>query len=105
MFPFNGAVTEIIKQRYSCRAYDKTPIAPEQASQLTAFAEAIRSGPLGTPLRFELALAVAHDPKALRGLGTYGLIKDPAGFTVGAMGRGGKNLEDLGYGTEACRFS
>lgn len=100
MFRFDRPVAEIIEQRYSCRAYNKAPIAAVQANQLAAFAGAIESGPLGAPLRFELALAAAHDPKALRGLGTYGLIKDPAGFIIGAVGRGEKNLEDLGYGME-----
>jgi len=34
VLPFNQPVTEIIRQRYSCRAYTKAPIAPEQAEQL-----------------------------------------------------------------------
>ena len=101
MLPFNNPVTEIIRQRYSCRAYSKTPIAPEQAWQLEAFAESITNGPLGTSLRFELVAATEHDRNALRGLGTYGLIKDPVGFIIGAAGEGGKNLEDFGYGMEA----
>ena len=101
MLPFNNPVTEIIRQRYSCRGYSKTPIAPEQAWQLEAFAESITNGPLGTSLRFELVAATEHDRNALRGLGTYGLIKDPVGFIIGAAGEGGKNLEDFGYGMEA----
>lgn len=84
MSVFNNPVSEVISQRYSCRAYDKKPIAGEEAQQLAAFIKTIKAGPLGTPLRFELALALAHDPNALRGLGTYGLIKDPAGFVIGA---------------------
>ena len=98
---FNRPVIEIIRQRYSCRAYDKTPIAAEQARQLAAFAEAIVSGPLGAPLRFRLAVAQEQDPKALRGLGTYGLIRNPAGFIIGAADQGEKRLEDFGYGMEA----
>ena len=101
MSVFNNPVSEVISQRYSCRAYDKKPIAGEEAQQLAAFIKTIKAGPLGTPLRFELALALAHDPNALRGLGTYGLIKDPAGFVIGAVGGGEKRLEDFGYGLEA----
>lgn len=93
-------MTEIIPKRYSCRAYNKAPIAAEQARQLAAFAATIERGPLGARLRFELAVALEHDPKALRGLGTYGLIKDPSGFIIGAAGQGEKNLEDFGYGME-----
>ncbi len=105
LLPFDNPVTEIIQQRYSCRAYNKTPITAEQTGQLAAFAATITSGPLGARLRFELAVALAHDPKALRGLGTYGLIKDAAGFIIGAVGQGEKNLEDFGYGMEMVILS
>jgi hypothetical protein len=30
MLPFSRPVSEIIRQRYSCRAYNKTPVATEQ---------------------------------------------------------------------------
>lgn len=101
MFAFNTPVTEIIKQRYSCRAYATAPIAPEQAAQLARYAAAITAGPLDTPLRFTLVAAAAGDSRALKGLGTYGLIKNPAGFLIGAVGPGARNLEDFGYGLEA----
>jgi hypothetical protein len=100
LFPFNSSVPEVIKQRFSCRAYQKLPIAFEQACQLEAFIASLKTGPLLSPLRFELALAVQHDSQALRGLGTYGLIKNPAGFVMGAVGAGKNNLEDFGYGLE-----
>lgn len=101
MLPFNSPITEIIRQRYSCRAYAKTPIAPEQAVPLARCAGAITAGPLGTPLRFTLVAAAAGDSRTLKGLGTYGLIKNPAGFIIGAAGPGERNLEDFGYGMEA----
>lgn len=101
MLSFSAPVSEIIQQRYSCRAYDKRSIAPEQAGCLAAFAAGIKAGPLGTALRFELAVALEDDGQALRGLGTYGLIRNPAGFIIGAAGPGEKNLEDFGYGMEA----
>jgi hypothetical protein len=100
MLPFGIPVTEIIKQRYSCRVYNKTPIVVEQVRQLGAFTELIKTGPLGTPYRFELVVAQEQDRKAMQGLGTYGLIKDPPGFIIGAVGQGEKNLEDFGYGME-----
>lgn len=101
MLPFNHPVTQIIRQRYSCRAYVRAPIAPEQAEQLSRCTAAVTAGPLGAPLRFTLIAAVERDSQALRGLGTYGLIRNPAGFIVGAAGPGEKNLEDFGYGMEA----
>jgi hypothetical protein len=100
MLPFNSSVNEIVRQRYSCRAYQKIPIAVEQASQLEAVAASLHTGPLNTSLRFELALTMPQEPQALRGLGTYGLIKDPAGFIIGAVGKAQNNLEDFGYEME-----
>ena len=100
LLPFPYPITEIIPRRFSCRVYQKIPLAPEEVSQLEAALAAVHAGPLGSALRFELALALEHDPQALHGLGTYGLIKDPAGFIIGAMGPGKNNLEDFGYGLE-----
>ncbi|MBN1397261.1 MAG: nitroreductase family protein, partial [Bacteroidetes bacterium] len=54
-------------------------------------------GPLATKARFELIAATENDTKSLKGLGTYGFIKNPAGFIVGAVEQGCYNLEDYGY--------
>jgi hypothetical protein len=97
---FGSPVTEIITQRYSCRAYNKTPMSAEQALQLAAFSASIKTGPLDTPLHFELVAAMEQDSKALKGLGTYGLIKNPTAFLIGVVGKSLKNLEDFGYGME-----
>jgi len=101
MLPFDTPVIELIKQRRSCRTYKKRAIAAETAARLAAFSASITSGPFGTPLRFELAAAAGDDPGALKGLGTYGFIKEPAGFIIGAASPGEKNLEDFGWGLEA----
>ncbi len=101
MLPFDTSVIELIKQRRSCRTYENKPIAVETAARLAAFSAAITSGPFGTPLRFELVAAAGDDPGALKGLGTYGFIKEPAGFIIGATSPGEKNLEDFGWGMEA----
>ena len=98
---YTHPVTELIEQRYSSRAYVRAPLASEQAGSLASCAAAVRAGPLGTPLRFTLVAAAEGDSRTLRGLGTYGLIKNPAGFLIGAVGPGKRNLEDFGYGMEA----
>jgi hypothetical protein len=97
---FNQPVTELIRQRYSCRAYQKSPIASEQAVQLQAFLKTVQSGPFGTPMRFELVIASDSDQDALKGLGTYNAIQDPAGFIIGASQPGERQLEDYGYALE-----
>jgi hypothetical protein len=98
---FNGNLQLLIQERYSCRVYLETPIAPELALQVQEFAGTLRSGPLGSPLRFMLTVATGKESDELKGLGTYGFIRKPAGFIIGASGEEKYNLEDYGYGMEA----
>ncbi|HMD89523.1 MAG TPA: nitroreductase family protein [Anaerolineaceae bacterium] len=100
MSVYTKPITEIIQNRFSCRSYLKVPVDSEKQQMLQAFISDIRVGPLNTSVRYDLLAAENRDRKALRGLGTYGLIKDAAGFVVGAMGPGNKNLEDYGYRLE-----
>ncbi len=88
------ALVQFIPERFACRADNRRPIAAGHARRLATFAEAVKSGPLGTPLRFEPVVAQEQDPNALRGLGTYGLIKNPAGFVVGWPQRSRPNSRD-----------
>ena len=44
-----------------------------------------------------LVAANEQDRQSLKGIGTYGVIKNAQGFIIGAMGPGKKNLEDFGY--------
>lgn len=94
---YSKPVTEIIKQRFSCRTYFKKPIAEDKRQCLDNFLSSNGTGPLSTPVRFQLAAATEEDRNALKGLGTYGIIKDATGFIVGAVGHSKKNLEDYGY--------
>jgi nitroreductase len=94
------SITEIIRQRYSVRRYQDTPIAADTQAELQARLEAIRTGPHGTPVRFKLAAAAPGDSQSLRGLGTYGLIKNPKGFIVGAVRADEHALEDFGAAME-----
>jgi hypothetical protein len=72
-------VTEIIRQRFSCRTYLDQPIDDQRQRRLTEFLGGNRLGPLGTRARFALAAAAPGDQEALRGLGTYGFIKGATG--------------------------
>ena len=101
MFKFNAPITEIIRQRFSCRSYLREPIRADKRKQLQAFLEALPPGPFGTRPRFDLAAATETDRKSLRGLGTYGFIKSSPAFIVGAMPSTEYGLEDFGYLMEA----
>ena len=51
-------------------------------------------------MRFSLVAATEKDRKSLKGLGTYGFIKGAAGFIVGAVEPGPRDMEDYGHGLE-----
>jgi len=93
----NQPIQEIITQRFSCRSYMDEPIQKTHQEALKDFLKTQQIGPLGTHARFELVAATQEDRQSLKGLGTYGFIKDAAGFIVGAIEQGHKNLEDYGY--------
>jgi len=93
----NKPIEKIVKQRFSCRSYLDKPIDENNHRLLKDFLESNHPGPLGTHARFALLAATENDRKSLKGLGTYGFIKNPTGFIVGAVEQGSKNLEDYGY--------
>ncbi|MBN1451844.1 MAG: hypothetical protein JW963_12580 [Anaerolineales bacterium] len=101
MLKFNAPVTEIIRQRFSCRAYRREPIDADRLEQLQAFIVDLPPAPFGARPRFNLVAANETDGHSLRGLGTYGFIKNPPAFILGAMAPAEYDLEDYGYLMEA----
>jgi hypothetical protein len=98
--PYSQPVTELIRRRFSCRTYLERPIGQEKQEQLKDFMSADGTGPFGTQPRFALAAATEQDRRALKGLGTYGIIRGATGFIIGAVKDGAGNLEDFGYQME-----
>ena len=93
----NQTIQEIIRQRYSCRSYNDESVQEIHQQVLREFLDTQQIGPFGTNTRFELVAANQDDRQSLKGLGTYGFINNPAGFIIGALEQGPKNLEDYGY--------
>jgi hypothetical protein len=91
------SITELIRQRFSCRRHPQQAIAVEAQTQLQEFLSGHQTGPFGSQTRFLLIAATEQDRQSLKGVGTYGFIKNAQGFIVGALGPGTKNLEDFGY--------
>jgi len=89
--------TELIQHRFSCRKYATDPIADEKQDKLTAFLADLPASPFGTRPRFGLVAAQKDDSQSLRGLGTYGFIRNAAGFIVGTIKPAEYDLEDYGY--------
>lgn len=94
--PYEQSVLSLIRLRYSCRTYEDVPIAAEKRQALAEFAATRQKGSLGTPARFALITATENDRNALRGLGTYGIIRGATGFVLGAVQRGPHDMEDFG---------
>lgn len=96
----SSSILDIIPRRFSCRAYVRTPIEVRKRETLLLEIAQIKSGPLGTPLRYELVASAGDGADPLKGLGTYGFIKNPDAFIVAAVSEGPKGLEDFGYAVE-----
>ena len=93
-------ITDLIRQRFSCRTYLEKPIPEEKRLKLQDFMNALPAGPFGGKADFHLIAARHQDSQALKDLGTYGFIHGATGFIIGTAGPGEKNLEDYGYHME-----
>lgn len=91
------SMLDLMRQRYSCRRYLEKPIGEADRDRLDAFLAAHHTGPFGSRHRFAFVAATADDPASLKGLGTYGFIKNARGFIVGAMSPAPRAPEDFGY--------
>jgi nitroreductase len=88
---------ELIRQRISSRSYQVNPIPDQILSALEDFISGLPPGPFNSRPRFEITTATEDDPEALKGLGTYGFIRDPQGFLLGAGTTRPGAMEDFGF--------
>jgi nitroreductase len=94
---FTKQISDLIRERYSCRTYSGAPIEIGRLKLLVNFSNSCQVGPFGSTTRFKVVAASEGDDKALKGLGTYGFINNAPGYIIGATQDGEKNLEDFGY--------
>lgn len=94
---FKHRATDLMAGRFSCRQYRQMDIPDALAEDLVHTLSGMTTGPFGSTLRFKLMAARQGDPDLLKGLGTYGFIRNPAGFIAGAVQPQGMYLEDYGY--------
>lgn len=90
----------LIRERYSCRSYKDMPLSGKDRADLEEFISQKITGPFGTAPRFKLFAADRNDSTVLKGLGTYGFIRNPAAFIAGIINESGMSLEDFGYAFE-----
>jgi hypothetical protein len=97
---YSKPASELIAERYSCRVFAASDASTFSAfASLKSFADSIGPAPLGGRPRFELIASESGDDQALKGLGTYGFIKDPSAY-LAVVQTPGCEIADLGWGTE-----
>lgn len=101
MQKYEQPITGIISKRFSCRSYAKKPISPDKLGRMQSFLSKLPVTPFGSKPRFKMVATVGSDTESLRGLGTYGFIKNPSAFIIGATSPALFDLEDFGYLMEA----
>ncbi|PKL15687.1 MAG: nitroreductase [Spirochaetae bacterium HGW-Spirochaetae-5] len=94
-------IEETIMKRYSCRSYTDTPLSERDRSDISELISQKFTGPFGSSTRFTLFAAEPTDSTALKGLGTYGFIKNPAAFIAGIVNESEMVPEDFGYSMES----
>lgn len=93
-------IQDIVRRRYSCRSYDPTIDTRKAFQDMEEFINSLPTGPFNATNCFQLVAADGNQRGILRGLGTYGAIKDPAGFVIGVSSRSDMDMEDFGYRME-----
>lgn len=97
---FSVKPSQLIRQRYSCRTYQKRPLVDQDLIMLESITQRVQAGPRGNQTRFQILPASEYGPGNLPRLGTYGFIKNPAAFIIGAITDNPGALEDCGYSME-----
>lgn len=101
---FQKSIDELVRARYSCRTYTGAPLEPGQQAALEEACRNLPEGPFSGTNRFVLAAAQAEDHHDLRGLGTYGFIREAPAFIIGASVENSAQLpfalENFGYRME-----
>jgi nitroreductase len=89
---WNQDIQTLIRNRISIRTYEKRMVDPGQLAELEDFIRDLTPGPFSNgSFGFLIQASSQIHPDALKNLGTYGIIRNPAGFIIGKV----KPLQDL----------
>jgi len=75
----------------------KEQITRDHREIIQGFISGVKAGPLGSSARFTLITDSGESRESLRELGTYGVIRNAAGFFAGAVKHSDHCFEDYGY--------
>ena len=90
-------IQTVIRSRHSCRTYTREPVRGSDIDRLKEYINGNTVGPMGTGVRLAVTASYESDTAELKELGTYGVIRNPAGFIIGAVRGSETFLEDFGY--------
>ena len=94
---FSKPVVDLIKNRYSCRKFRKDPLSRADVDEIGDYILKKISSPFQINARFKIVEKTEDNPFELKGLGTYGFIKNPSAFIIGAVEKGAMDLEGYGF--------
>ena len=97
---YETSIEELIKKRYSCRSYTTEVVDEGRRRTLENFIVENSTGPFGNTTRFKFITATEGERSSLKGLGTYGMIKSPTAFLIGAITTAQMSYVDFGYTME-----
>ncbi len=93
-------LVEVIKKRRSWRTFTKETISGNYLAHLIQFIDEMAPAPFGSKIRFKIISGRELSSDELKGLGTYGVIKNCSTFIVGAVQKGDHALVDFGHAME-----
>ncbi len=90
---------KLIENRRSVRSFKNTPITDVHFEKVTQFLEALNhmEGPFGHNAEFTIIPVSNHINAEGEKIGTYGIIRNPAGYVVGMTKNEKSHLIDFGY--------
>lgn len=93
------SILQVIRSRSSIRTFAPEPVPKEVLLELQEILAQRQSekGPFGNRCRFTMIDSTQHPPVDLSALSSYGVIKNPYGYLVGAVQKKDRSLVDYGY--------
>jgi hypothetical protein len=95
-----ASIVETIRQRHSCRNFQRDGMDSAIRKILVDFLEAEHRGPFGNPIVFRLIDLSEEGKDGKRKLGTYGVIRHAQTFVAGVVQKEPNALEDFGWAME-----
>lgn len=94
---YSKPVTDLIENRYSCRKFLKDQLSRTDVDNIRSYIGKKVTNPFQINSRFKIVKANKNNSDELKGLGTYGFIKNAPAFIIGAVEKGTNDLEGYGY--------